>query len=448
MTKSLFEDIENLESFRALENILPGCTLKPFQCADLVKMLYFRKVILAYETGLGKTLMGSAFMKLVRNKYPGSRFIWFVKKSQLVQTPAKIKEYTGMSVLDCTGEASKIDAKLTSDNLLNCDCLILTHACLDNPRVKYKLLLLRNLFTGIIIDEAHGVSNLQGSNSAMALYHLASYYPYRIALTATPITTAVAQLANLIKIINEDAIISTQHTTAILENEGVKYFKHVVLVRRRKDLGLGGYYKSHVDLVKPLPHQEFAEGIDMFVKTKGYGALPQFNKLLDVIKSYKGKQGLVYIHRQDVAAFLAEEMAHTNIPHAFLTGGSTLKERDEICKQFNNGKIQVVFTSITEALDLDCTFVYFYEFTTLLEQMIGRGYRGLDPRTLHIHFLFTENTGEFDYFLKNIYARSLMVSDILGTDITHIIKAAALASSLATIENKKERQYGKNNRTS
>ena len=56
--------------------------------------------------------------------------------------------------------------------------------------------------------------------------------------------------------------------------------------------------------------------------------------------------------------------------------------------------------------------------------MLGRAYRGLNPKTLNIDFIFTKHTAEMDYFMSNIYNRMILVQQIMGQDCSEIIQAA------------------------
>ena len=82
----------------------------------------------------------------------------------------------------------------------------------------------------------------------------------------------------------------------------------------------------------------------------------------------------------------------------------------------------LILSDVT-SLDLDCSYVILYEFTVHMRQFVGRGHRGLNPKTLHIHFIFTTHTLEPAFFLKNIWERSLIVKSVLGQDIKYIADA-------------------------
>ena len=93
----------------------------------------------------------------------------------------------------------------------------------------------------------------------------------------------------------------------------------------------------------------------------------------------------------------------------------------EIERQFNEEKsLDVVITSVTTALDLDCDYVIFYEFTVDVKQMIGRAHRGLGDKELDVIFIITEDTSEIDYFYDNIYSISMTIKEIMHHDYSEL----------------------------
>ena len=77
---------------------------------------------------------------------------------------------------------------------------------------------------------------------------------------------------------------------------------------------------------------------------------------------------------------------------------------------------------MTESLNIDADVVVFYEFTTLVKQVIGRAHRGLAGKLLEIAFVITRDSDEVEYFMKYIYARSLAVQKLLQKDYSELIE--------------------------
>ena len=54
---SIEKDLCSRQSFDAIKYVLDGVELHPLQCIDVMKMLYNKKSVVVYDTGLGKTCL-------------------------------------------------------------------------------------------------------------------------------------------------------------------------------------------------------------------------------------------------------------------------------------------------------------------------------------------------------------------------------------------------------
>ena len=132
-----------------------------------------------------------------------------------------------------------------------------------------------------------------------------------------------------------------------------------------------------------------------------------------MIQSQSGK-GLVYVSQKSIMEWVMQNMEKNNISAAVINGEVVGEVRKQIINDFAVGEYKVIITSLTTALDMDCDFVIFYEFTVEIEQMIGRAHRGLNNKDLDVYFIVTEDTGEINYFLNNIVMRSDIIQKILN----------------------------------
>ena len=128
-----------------------------------------------------------------------------IKKKQLTATPAKVKKNVGVEILATASDQESVKKNILSGKFLQYPVLMITHECLNNNVVMRKLLEYRDLYSCIIIDEAHNLNNLAGASSANMLQGMCSGFEYRFALTATPITTNVDQFARLAYIMDKDS---------------------------------------------------------------------------------------------------------------------------------------------------------------------------------------------------------------------------------------------------
>ena len=84
--------------------------------------------------------------------------------------------------------------------------------------------------------------------------------------------------------------------------------------------------------------------------------------------------------------------------------------------------IDVVLLSVTTAVDLDCEYVVFYEFTVDVKQLMGRAHRGVENKVVQVYFLLTKGTGEVQYFIDNIYNKCELFARILGKEDRAILE--------------------------
>lgn len=89
----------------------------------------------------------------------------------------------------------------------------------------------------------------------------------------------------------------------------------------------------------------------------------------------------------------SKDLDAAKVRYDLINGKTKSVERVRIMQEFNDLKsMNLVITTVTTAIDLDCDYVYFYEFTSNLKQMIGQAYRGLGSKCLDLVFEITMGT--------------------------------------------------------
>lgn len=428
-------DYSNVKSYLALNSIFDreqNITLEGFQTVDVLKLLTNKRGILIYDTGLGKTYVASAFMRILNLHDRNAKHIFFCKNSQLEQTPNKIEQVSGLRVRYFSARADDVKLLKYTD-VSSYDVLILTHEVLNNSEAMRYLYAVRELFKSIIIDEAHEVCNYYGSQSGEMLRSVVYKMEYRIALTATPITTSTIQLAQLTHILDRNMSTNAYEFAKLLDGGYpiVEENPDFYIVRTRKEVEAVTNYKTKLLLIPPMSYQKGAHGKDLSVTVKGNGATRQVHNLIKVINTHivDDEKGLVYIRHHAVRKWVVENLTGTDIRFACINGeedtiGADRKaSRKEIYDLFNDGELDVVITSVTHGIDLECDYIFFYEFYTDIRQMLGRGHRDLNPKDLIIYFMFTLDTDEIDYFMRTIYSRSLTVQMVLNQSVDKLIEA-------------------------
>jgi superfamily II DNA or RNA helicase len=411
----LNDEITNLRSYNSLATVLKEDVLLDLQVSDVLRALYRKRAMLLYDTGMGKTIMATAWMKMLLNEDPNRKFLFIAKYQQLAQTPEKIERNLGYSVCATNAEKESLERIFYSGEFKNYKVFIITHNCLGNLKFMQTLFKFRNEYFGIIVDEAHNLSNSNYASSASMLKSMLSCYEYVLALTATPIVSNIDQLAKLANVIDGDTYDNARKLINDLKagrfslNNDPNFF----ISRTREDFGINLEIKGHVINVDPSSHQVGATGQELFLITKGDGAFNQVNRLVKFIKDKEGERGLIYINQHAIREWVIPFLDKNNVKYECINGYTSMAERKEILEKFNvEHEIDVIITSVTEALDLDCNWVMFYEFTVNIAQMIGRATRGFEDRCLDVYFMVTDLTDEVDYFNNHIYN---VAKDILRT---------------------------------
>lgn len=425
--QQLQEEIGNLlcsmNSFKAIKYVLNAIELHDVQCIDIMKMLCAKRCMVVYDTGLGKTLLTAAFIKLLCNEDPSRKFIMFVKKDQLIQTPKKLMDACGKTVLATSAEHGSLTSVI-EQGLDTVSVLMLTHTCLQNENIMNELFAYRDRFCGIIIDEAHELSNFNRTESGGMLEAICNSFEYCTALTATPITTSALQLAKLAHVVDPSRYPDYNKLKKRLVNgtfdiaEDPLFF----ISRSGEDFGSKRNYRGIVKFVRPSHDQmQPCGGAKLMQLCKGRGAENQVKALVDLIKERSGQRGLIYVNQHEVRDWVLPFLDSAGIRYDCINGHTKQVDRERIMNEFNNERsLDVVITSVTTAIDLDCDFVIFYEFTPLVKQMIGRAHRGLGDKDLDVIFVLTEDSSELDYFAENVIKKSLFARDILHKNYSEI----------------------------
>lgn len=427
----LIDELCKRNSYDALTQFLNDVNLHPLQCIDVLKMIANKRSLVIYDTGTGKTLLAALAMKLLLREDPSRLFVMFVKKDQIVQTPNKLKALAGLSTLVTTANSVKIAKYFLNKNLEEYNVIMLTHDCLHNSIVLQAIYEIRERVASIIIDEAHELNNFNNASSAEILKAMISRFEYVWGLTATPIVSDLMQLARLANLINPQQYPNAGKLYKSLTNGSfhIDYDPGFFINRKAYELGRYSSPNGFIVTVQPRAEQINCKlgGVELFQVCKGDGAINQVNALIELIQVNKkaGKRGLIFISQHSVLAWVRSNLDETAIQYTCINGNTSMDARNVIEAEFADKKYDVILTSVTTAVDLDCEYVAFYEFTVMVSQMIGRAHRGLKPKTLDVYFIITQNTNEEIYFLNNIYDKCQIVKEILGKGNSAVENVAA-----------------------
>lgn len=415
--RGLPDDLDNLKSCQAIKDIV-NPPLNDYQSVDLLRCLFSERHNLFYSTGLGKTFMAAAFMKAIRNSNQSAKFLMIVKLNQEAQTPKKIYEISGLRTKFYSASARDI---ISPNDIDKYDIIMITHDSLSSKPHMDKLNLYLNEFAGVIVDEIHLLSNIEESIQAFMLYSISHRVKYFLGLTATPVTSDLEQFARILKISAPLVVQNFRKLGGDLKTRGIgclpnEYYDLFTIHER--DFS---NREPKVAWVQPMQHQIGADGKDLFMITKGPGAYNQAKALIEIIKTHSGQKGLVYVNLSKVYEFILPYLVKHGIRAIAINGSTSKRDRDSILEDYRNGEYDVILTNIKEALDMESDYLVFYELSKHVKQIVGRAERGFGAKKLPIYYMLTEQTGERDYFYRNVYKISQDIQEMLEMDSSEVV---------------------------
>lgn len=402
--------------FQNLNNVLPDVELWDFQREGMQKVFSNQKMLLAFDTGTGKTFTYAGIVRGLLNRNPDKKHVLVIINDSITQVPRDVSRLVRVAVEAFDGtEESAGRLRFFWDRT---SILILTmEAFRVFGVVKFLFDHLMEI-ESFTIDEAHHCSNWDTSDTAFMIRALAQYVPYVIELSATPMTRVSQQYYRLMNILDRRRSRTRDETYV------GAYVDRYMSVNRR-DYDIKGQYVSTLVEVQPTMEQLQPQHGIIFKKLKGTGATPQVKALIETVQQRlaENKRVIVYTHYHDSRRWIETNFSEHDISFVSLHGKVVKKvEREGILNAYREGKVDVLITSVTESLNIDADVVIFYEFTTLVKQVIGRAHRGLTGKPLEIVFIITKDTDEVSFFLKYIYERSLTVQKLLMKDYSELVE--------------------------
>lgn len=411
-------------AFLNLNNVMPDAELWDFQRQGMQEVFTNERMLLAFDTGTGKTFTYAGIIRGLLNRNPDKKHILVIINDSIEQVPRDISQLTKASVEAFNGTAE--DAGRLRYYWARTSVLVLTMEAFRSLEV------VRFLFDNLMevesfaIDEAHHCSNWDVSDTAFMIRALAQYVPYCIELSATPMTRVSQQYFRLMNLLDRRRSRTRDETYA-----GAYVDRYMPV--NRKDYDIKGNYVPTLLPVQPTLEQAQPQHGIVFKKLKGTGATPQVKALVEAVQQRlkDGKRMIVYVHYHDSRRWVETNFREQGIRFTSLHGKLLKRsEREQALDAYRNGEVDVLITSVTESLNIEADVVIFYEFTTLVKQVIGRAHRGLAGKPLEIAFIITKDSDEVEYFLKYIYERSLTVQKLLMKDYSELVEIGKKVQAL------------------
>ena len=414
-----------MSEYLNLRNVLDGVELPDYQRIGMRDVFLNKKMLLAFDTGTGKTFTYAGIVRGLLNRSPGKKHLLIIINDSIEQVPIDVANLTGVFVATCDGTAGAVGRLKRAWSESSIFCLTL-----EAMRVQgVVLFLFEHLMEieSLVIDEAHHCANWDSSDTAFMVRSLAQHIPYVVELSATPVTRTSKQYFRLMNLLDRTRSMHKDETRL------GKYVERYLPVNR-EDYEMKGNYTSTLITVEPTLKQMQPQHGVVFRNIKGSGATPQVEALVECLKERirDGKRAIVYVHYHDSRKWIEGHLDYHGITYTSLHGKIRKREdRTAALDRFKSGEVDVLITSVTESLNIEADVVIFYEFTTLVKQVVGRAHRGLAGKELEVVFIITKDTDEVEFFMKYIYARSLTIQKLLRKDYSELI---AIGDKLKALE--------------
>lgn len=419
-------EIKNRKSFEAFTHLCDGFDAAGFQAVSVLLWLYAKKGLFMFDPGMGKTFAIAMGLKALSSVYPETKCLFFIKKAQITQTYNDIRLYTGLRVITCTAEQHQIVNKLYKDTD-SYDVLMLTHEALQSDVVCTFLYCNLKHFTVCVIDEAHFLTNVRDSDRIVVLSAITSRIERIAALTATPFISKEEQYGDLLNVMDPVRFMRKDKLIKKLKSGEQLDLQYPLQIYNydRKTEDIQNTYNIHVDWVEPHDFQRSANGGHLLKELRGPGSYNQLNELIRVLKLKKveKKKGIVFIYYHETREWVVPFLEDAGMKFGCIHGETLQKDRDRIQKEFQEDLLDLVIISVTTSINLDCDYVYFYQYTLEIKQILGRGERGLKPKVMDLYFLFTRKTQDATFFLNTVYKLSHQVRSWIGKEYTEFLQA-------------------------
>lgn len=435
----LLVELHRRGSMESLREVVVGKQLAAFQTLAVAHGIIAESCIFNIDTGLGKTLIATGIINVMRKMKPGLKWIFICECRNVKTTYTKL----AAGLYDCniaysdSTENTMLDVFFTR-KAVTADVLVLTYEAITQPCVEQFLFRYRHQFKGIFIDESQMISNLTSHTSQM-VSAICNNCTYKYGLTATPLRINIDQPINQVYMVDRhlfdgETINTFSNQFKIWEDGRVVGYKDLDVLREflaarmfsftRSELGMRGNYIpipllcDTGKLYKDIPR------LDQIKVVKSDLEGPALPMLAKAVKKYaeSGKRGLIYINLNMVKKTSCTYLQQMGLRVGILDGSitSTQYKKERVHQAFLNGEYDVLITNITTGKDLPADYVLFYEQTFDYKQMVGRCERGLTGKDLDVLFLLCTGTYELEFFYNNVYRRGLLLEELCGKDLSEL----------------------------
>lgn len=403
-----------LQSASFLEHLLPSVRLRDYQVRAAIHVALLENQLLAFDTGLGKTISILAGLVAKRNYGEDLRILFLCPLAGMQQVHDTIRQYTNFRAVKLSGSKQGLDSFVVNLDA-DVDIVLCNYEAFDNIACLQLIheLVSRGYFNAVVSDEAHTYANIYTSNRNFFIANVVQKIKFKYFLTATPIISEVVQYSTLLALMLDklDDLGSLNHRVKAGEFTHDRV-PHLVQFKERES----GYT---VQLHK-FPEVKFtgtSYGTEIFKYTRGPKNKEIEEKIKEIISQTDGPI-LIYSHLKSNHAYLAE-LAESMGRRVGVISGDTNKIETQV--QFKMGVLDCVIFSIPTELNLPAKAIILHDWTSMAHQAIGRGIRSESAEGYVAHILLSETEKEVSLFNNTVLKNSMYLSQAFGKEIQQLL---------------------------
>lgn len=412
--------------------------LRDYQTVGVAYLYYAHRSILGDGVGLGKTVMISGLLNLLKVKSKFNKFIFSCDNNSHEQVLHELRKFTGLNIVGLRSQKAHFESDLKKYNLQtsidNIDGIVVNHSALGSTALSEWLSQFitptgKSLFDTFILDESSVIKN----RNTIRYKWLENYLP-RVErvhfLNATTVENSILDFYNQLWLLDPKAFPSKsaiekmfcikeykqfygkgrtkrfcseikgyKNTKIFRENVQLYYFG-----RASEEVGLVKDHNFQVRLIKPTELQQRClkrkvaspsailnnpVGIPQKIGLQFTEEhIPKLKAIIDMIdREFRDKKVFVYCFNKEAQKKIKEGLEKRNgIKCEILNGDIVQDERQQVISNFNLGECQVLISNIQKAVNLfNGEVCIFYSLTlnpARMEQIKGRIDRNKDANSL------------------------------------------------------------------
>lgn len=416
--------------------------LAPFQTNLSAFALLNKKVLLSNDTGTGKTFISMSVINCTREINLNMKWIFICPLNAVSQVCKDMeKGLYASKIITCDNKSENV-YQVTKKSVDQWDVLVVSYEGLANPELQRYLFELRMVVKGLILDESHLLANMDGYKSNL-IASMITNMEYTVFLSATPMRINIGQFVKQLYVLRPD-IFEGKELGAVVnyftekdennQSVGVRHLDilheicfDIYMSRTRAELGIKGKRYVKPILAEYMEKYSDVTRSEILRRIKGDPDSTALKELVLLCKKLigEGKRGLIYVNINDNKELVQNTLIDNGISCIVRDGKHTPNSasKEWARKKFVNRECPIMITNLTTSLNLPCDFVICYELTFDVNQLAGRGERGLSPRDMELYFIITKNTPEVSYFIERVYRPLKLMGVACEKDVSEVLTA-------------------------